>query len=368
MSPPNDTFPIPTARARNGASLVNVLRCVLLGVLAFAGASAILRTLVPWPEEYGLRAKHDWFVRHKDEFDVAFLGSSRVFRGIDPRVIDASLAAAGVSARSCNLAVGGMTGFESDYFLKELLELRPAQLKTVVIEDQPWDASSYFLGNTFSSRSIFWHSPAETMLALRSVAASDEPVERKLEHAWTHVRLCGMKLANVAQGPRIALDLLGRSHDPLKRALTTSELDSARGFQALDDLVAGEFAAWREKMLARRAEFEAMVAGIPAENARAVDVSRYDFDALAVQVRTAEHAGVALVRLLPPASSGQPEALELARRGVFRLLLDYNDPIRYPQFFAVERRFDDHHLDSVGAAELSRLVGADLAPILGSPR
>lgn len=338
---------------------------MLLAAAAFAITCLAMSRFVPWPEEYGLRAKYEYFSAHKNEFDVAFFGSSRVFRAIDPRIVDAQLKSEGVEARSFNLGVGGMTSFECDFLFKEILALESQRLKVMVIEDQPWDPSSYFLGNTWSSRSIYWHTPAGTALALGSVFSADIPVTTRLDEAWTHVRLCGMKLTNIAQGPRIALDLLGMSKDPHQRALTPDQLDTAAGFQALDELVTAEFAAqWHDKLVAHKTEFDNIMGTIPGQNAKKPEMSRYSEVAIAEQNELARRAGTVLVRMIPPASEGHPEALELARRGDFEKLLDYNDPLRFPRYFQVDWRFDDHHLNRAGAEDLSRRVGTDLAPIV----
>src|SRR5262245_19965519 len=86
-----------------------------IAVVSFGIVAIGLRQLVPWPEEYGLRAKYDWYRDHKDEFDGVFIGSSRVFRGFDPLVVDGELATRGVPARTFNLGVGGMVTFEMDF-------------------------------------------------------------------------------------------------------------------------------------------------------------------------------------------------------------------------------------------------------------
>ncbi len=344
--------------------LIARVSLVLVGTITFVLASAIVRGFVPWPEEYGLRAKFDYFASHKDEFDIAYVGSSRVFRSIDPLIVDAGLRERGITARSFNLAVGGMTGFESDHLLKAALSLQPKRLKVIVLEDQPWDASSYFLGNTFSSRSIFWHSPAETWLALKSVFASETTAAKKMALSWTHLRLCAMKSFAIGEGPRIVLDRLGMSRDPLRRALSEDQLSSGAGFQALDELIAGEFADWRKNLLARTDEFTAIVAAIPAQNAAPVDLANYNFAALESQNDAVVDVGARLVRILPPGSEGQPEALELGRRGSFPKLLDYNDPARFPAYFQLDWRFDLHHLNRAGAEDLSRRIAADLAPLM----
>src|SRR5881628_3215393 len=71
--------PAPGSTPRRARTL---LLCLVFGA-SFAALSLLLRPLVPWPAEYSLRAKLDWFRAHKDELDCLFLGSSRVFRAVD---------------------------------------------------------------------------------------------------------------------------------------------------------------------------------------------------------------------------------------------------------------------------------------------
>jgi hypothetical protein len=342
--------------ARPPASLGRRAALLALAALGFAATCALVRMLVPWPEEYGLRAKYEHIRAHKDEYDALFIGSSRTFRGIDPRIVDAELASQGIPFRSYNLGVGGMGAFEMDFLLDAVLALHPAKLRWIFLESDDWGPAQYFLGNTFSSRSIFWHDGRRTLAALRSVEIADEPLMEKLALAWTHMELLVMQWTSYGQGKRVVLDLLGQSRDPLGRALSEEALEEGRGYQALDDLVPGEATSARKALLDDPDGFRKMVDKIRSENAREVKLARYNFAALHRQYAAARAAGAELLVIVPPSHEPSPLPRRLHEQGEIPVLFDFNDPDRYPELFREDRRFDVMHLNRPGALAFSRLV------------
>jgi hypothetical protein len=344
-----------------------VFLCALAAV-SFCAVAVGVRQLVPWPEEYGLRAKYDYFREHKDEFDGVLIGSSRVFRGFDPRVIDEELASRGIPFRSFNIGVGGMVTFEMDFLLRNVAALKPARMRWMFFEGGHWDPATYFLGNTWSTRSIFWHDVHGTREVLRSIHRADLPVMQKIELAWTHLRLFGMKQTNMAQGKRIVLNLLGVSEDPLKRALSPAELEKGRGYQALDEFINDEARAWRDNPVDEPPNFQIAVDRVVEQNTHAVAFERYNFEALRAEYAAAKAIGARLVIVIPPMNEGAPDRLRLHERGEIPYLIDLNSPERFPQFFKVENRFDEQHMNGEGARDLSRLFAAELAALLERAR
>lgn len=362
---------LPRRATRTDAEPRSPARPVFLVALAlgsFFSVAALVRALVPWPEEYGLRAKFEHFRAHKDEFDAIYLGSSRYFRSFDPTVIDAEFAARGIELRSFNFGVGGMVSFEMDHVLREIVALRPARLKWIFFEGGPWDPTIFFIGNTWSTRSIHWHDVAGTRTVLRSIAVADLPFLRKLDLYWTHLRLHGMKVTSMAQSPRLVAAALGSTEDPLKRALSPEDLEIRRGFQALDELVDVEAQDWRQTLVDDPTRFERAVAAIPAWNSAPLDVEHYDFAALRAQLDLVRSIGARLVFVIPPQNEGAADRLRLHERGDIEDLIDFNSPERYPQFFRYENRFDERHLNRAGAREFSRLFAAEAARVLASAR
>lgn len=358
----------PPARRRNFARRASLC---LLGLAAFEATAAVLRAITPWPEEYGLRPKHDWFVAHKGEYDVLFLGTSRTFRGIDPRIVDAELERAGVRGehgpiRTFNFGIGGMLRFETDYVLDRLLEEEPRRLKVVVVEGEPWDPATDFIENTWSSRSVFWHDWTRTRLALHSITLQDVSLREKWRRSWIHLQLAGMKLHDMGQGSRIVMNWLGKSSDPYQRSLTLDQIAQADGYQAYEEFLAPGPTTWQAMLEHDPARPQAYRDRVHSGNTRPPDFDRYNIAALRSQQSRVKSAGMKFVVLLNPGEQGAAEERGLYRRGVVDHMFDFNRPDLYPQYWDADARIDDLHLSRSGAEELSKAVAAELAKVLRS--
>ncbi len=338
-----------------------LLKLLLPALAAFVVAAVALSTWAPWPEEYGYAAKMRYFQEHKDEFDVVYMGSSRVFRGIDPRIVDAELAAAGVPCRSFNLAVGGMGAFETDYLLQRIAELKPARLRWVIFEGLAFDPTFIRTENVHAARTVFWHTPAETKYALQAVSRLETSLFDKLGLCVTHLQLLLWKYANYGSGQSYVAAITGENRDPYGRALTREQLDDGRGYQSLEMLSDKSDEVLRANLLANREGIEAQIAEMTAQRAKRPDLSDYDLDALREQYRAADAIGARLVYLLFAAVPAPLEVLALHERGDIPLLFDYYDPEKYPKLFDLSLYFDAGHLSREGAIEFSKLLAASLA-------
>jgi hypothetical protein len=83
-----------------GRSLLSIALCVASFLLVASG----VHSLRPWPSEYGLRAKFEYFAEHKDEFDAVFVGSSVTAYGVIPGTFDAVMRERGRPMRSSTSA------------------------------------------------------------------------------------------------------------------------------------------------------------------------------------------------------------------------------------------------------------------------
>lgn len=92
----------------------------------FVVVSVIIRLLAPpnpdfaWHPTFSAKVEH---IQTTDEhYDVVFVGDSRTYRGIDPVVLDAELAALGCPASTYNLGTLGMSKFEYDHMMEALAD------------------------------------------------------------------------------------------------------------------------------------------------------------------------------------------------------------------------------------------------------
>lgn len=338
-----------------------LLKLLLPAVATFAVVALALSLHAPWPEEYGYAAKLDYFEQHKDEYDVVFIGSSRIFRGVDPRIVDAELASAGIPLRSFNLGIGGMGAFETDYLLRRVVEMKPARLKWVIFEGLAWDPGFRLTQNTYAARTVFWHAPAETRNALVATLHHDATWLEKADLFVTHVQLLLWRFANYGSGSSFAAKLAGVRRDEFGRALTPEQLADGRGYQSLEILSDKDDALLRAEMLADLKRIEGKIAEMSAERLKRPDLSGFDTEALRAQFRAVESIGAKLAYVLPPAVEARSELLGLHERGDIPLLFDFNQPDAYPDLFESSRRYDKDHLSRKGAEEFSHLLGAAFA-------
>lgn len=347
----------------NARRVLRVSLLLLVASASFALVSAWIRPLVPWPEERGLRAKFEYVRAHKDELDSICVGSSRMIRAIDPRVVDAELAARGLPWNTFNFGADGMFGFESDFVLREILALEPARLKAVLFEAATWYPGFDEPGSTNpdSLRCTFWHTPRATRQVLASIQCMDAPLQTKLALVGTHVAACAKKMSNYAQGPRLLGRALGTDRAGIDIDISASLVSEMRGYQPLELLTDKVHTQGREVFLAAADRYAELIGRIPADNAREASLDAYNFAALRDQYRAVEACGAELVQVVMPNRLGSPLFGALERSGHIPVLFHFNRPDSFPELFAVDRHYDAGHLNERGAAEFSRLLARTLA-------
>ena len=112
---------------------------LLIGAVSFLAVTvatyfAIAASGVGSPYVEVLSDKVEHLQTNHDDYDVMFLGTSSVYRNVNPRDIDRRLAELGVPVRSLNLAVPGMNVVEADNLFAQIERLRPERLRMIVLE------------------------------------------------------------------------------------------------------------------------------------------------------------------------------------------------------------------------------------------
>ncbi len=368
-----------THRARGRPSLPAAVGSVLLGALAFLVTGALLRAVLPPPPETPLETKLDHLREHRG-YDVLFVGSSSVYRHVDPALFDELTAAAGRPTRSYNLGVPAMSGLETLHALRRVLDLDLPELRWVVLDARH---PGYMLAgeNHLTSRVASWHDLPTTWWAVRLVADAPETVAWKLDQLRRHLTAFAYRTGNVGRlrellEPRLEGNPQSRAeHDAEAEANRVMERGRAGdGFAPLDWAM-GQATALQQRFLYERrmgweAEADEMLAGVEAARAggwplldyqgepRAVqELTEAERDLLRTLVATAEQRGVSVVFLNAP-DVRQKEFFVRAglRDGVVPGLLDTDDPELYPALFHRRNRFDRDHLNEAGAALYTRVL------------
>src|SRR6202044_3122926 len=133
-------------------------------------ACLVIERSLPFPDVPGIRPKLDWLAAHGDDFDVIFIGSSRVEQQIIPSEFDQTAASLGCPVRSFNAGMPAMVPPEDSYVLEQILRRPHRRLRWVFLEVMP-------LGGQFDAalagtgRMDYWHDVRRMRLLTRRAVA-----------------------------------------------------------------------------------------------------------------------------------------------------------------------------------------------------
>ncbi|HEX8311735.1 MAG TPA: hypothetical protein VF614_10480, partial [Chthoniobacteraceae bacterium] len=334
---------------------------------ALAGLTGFVVTALALQELDPLRGVPDVKAQvHRARMDraanVVFFGSSLTRRGLNPAVFDQRLAGAGIASHAFNCGVDGMTMPEI-LFLVDLVLRDLSEVKCVVLEASPVrNPPPAKRHQELSPRDIYWRSGRLTWLALRQ-SWQRSPAPAKAEAATRHemltsaVQLWFRRFVNLG---RIAefVDLTRSKADdspaarPSPGALALNLPSDERGFLGVDSKISAK----------DRSELPKRVGEIPMqwEKAREDTVGA---EALTELARRLKARGTQLVLVHPPDVKRRPAPYpSLAGEGVMEL--NFMDPVRYPELYSPEHRYDSRHLNREGATLYSDLLARELIPIL----
>jgi hypothetical protein len=343
-----------------------VKRRILLSLLAlavFLPVSLLMGALAPWPTSYGVRGKWDWWSEHKADYDVVFVGSSATAYGFLPPAFDAALRERGHELHSFNLGVGGMTGFEADHMVRQVLENAPPNLRYIFIEVSDWSPQVYGGKNVYSPRMLYWHTPEMTRDALQACLQVPKPAGPKdwrRRSAQYHAELFLRNMTGEGQGEYMARDWLGLDVDDILP--TREQLAELHGFTDLDVINTEEWDAHRARFESSLESYTQRVVALTAGNAAPIALEgHYSIPWFEQQIARAVEAGVEPIFYYAPRLAPAPLPYRLHEAGVLPVFFGYNQPERFPELYRLESHFDENHLSRRGAELFSALIAGDFA-------
>lgn len=306
------------------------------------------------------RLKLEWYATLREDVDVVFVGSSHVYRQFDPQVFDDTRGAATTGKRSLNLGDLGMGLTEEYYLLKRILDLQPSGLRWVVIEGMPFMSGMRGEAkNDFTLRRIEWHDAPITWMTVREVLRRDLPwgdkwalLRRHVQHWWRRsVQLARGGDAVEAFGEpaldfwseREELGRFGNGYFPLEIETCDEEtLKHHRNFKRRPTRLV---AAARAMPTVEEDD------GGPADAAQRATVQR--MEALAAE------AGVGIVWWIHPTLERAPGWRQLLAEGDIQVLIAYDDPEHFPEFYRPGLHFDLSHLNREGSERMTARFAQD---------
>ncbi|RMH04051.1 MAG: hypothetical protein D6702_04275 [Planctomycetota bacterium] len=299
------------------------------------------------------RLKVEYLAARADRTEVVFIGSSRVWREIDPEVFDARCAAAGRPLRSLNLGMQGMRFPETVALARRALALPGSRLRWLVLELSPYE-TAIEPDNRLTARVVSWHDTRTTLELVEAVLRQELPIGEKLSRIGDHLLHWGYRTGNIGRGPEALERLLHPAPPDFagRRALGPA----GNGFLPLDLERGANFQARRRLFLEDLPRFqEARDTLRGPDPPDAVPDPILDRVLHRLQARCAER-GVGLVLVILPVIERRPELHALAAAAPGRILIRFDDPDAWPEFYRARNRFDIHHLNAAGARLLSEAL------------
>ena len=301
---------------------------------SFAVSTIGVRWLAPEPNAWFFSERMTTFESQKDDYTVVFVGSSHYRSAIDPRLFDRLTAEAGRPARSFSFSMPGIRLPETDYVIRRIRALKPANLKWVVIE--PWMIVQLNEFNLRKRRLIYYHDLLATLMALRCIHHQPEPKYGRLVHYQRHIQHFVYRQTN--QG--LALSLVGDFYQG----------DSPARTRLLQKVTSGLGYAKREGSgfnQAERIKYQKKIQELPSifrKSTLEPELAKL----LVIILREVEAMGARPIFLFAP-STATPYELILPDDAPATEIVRLDDIERYPELFALESRWDMGHTNHQGA-------------------
>ncbi len=310
-----------------------------------------LRAALPFPRINTIGTKYRYFAKHRDDYDVLFIGSSRFYHQIIPPQFDAAVSAAGGrKIRSFNISCDALWPPESCYYLEKVLALRPKNLRWVFMELMDINPRIGEPGMT-SDRDAYWHDLPRTRMAWAALAATPVSTqfteERKRQLAVEHGWQLAEQWVNFGRGAQLLT---------LPLASRKSWDDRSGGSDHAGDwLPTAGYKPEGEKPISGEE-----LSHLLTNTKRLLDTGLDPAPPSPILHEAMRHAGGQILAAkaqpifaITPTTNSHENITSLPEGWP---IFAFNDPQTYPQLFEPAAHFDEFHLNHSGAVEFTDLL------------
>ena len=325
-------------------------------VLGFALTTRLAGVCLP-PAELPstVREKLAHLAAHGDDYDVIFVGSSRIQNHIMPALFDRLTAEGGLPVKSFNAGVSSMHTPEDGWYLEQILARKPARLRWVFLEIDFFDTASQD-GQNGTLRGVPWHDWTRFRQLCRRLAVMSANLSFRDQFAAIferprdfidHLAAFGQRATQLGRGALL--------FDRWRLALSPAPMHWENLGESGDGWVPAKSGGSREKKVpARLAALLAERRKNPPEPSEADRVSQAVLGEAIAQIL---RAGAAPILIMPPRTRVfyfVPSAENTRHAAV----VDLCRPAKFPELYDPRYRVDTSHFNVAGAEIFTRLVAA----------
>jgi hypothetical protein len=344
----------------------------LIFLLALISTAGLTNTFLPYsytPKNLGdVGIKLQYFTEHKDDYNVIFLGPSSTYFGVIPKLFDELMKTKGESIKSFNFGISGANISQVDFYLKNILALKPAKLKWIFI-DCPVDLFDTHFPT--SATELYWHTPRKTIENFRLIIESSDNWKIKIIEIFTNFksffyRYLGIgQLSNMWQERILDFDLFN-SYPSAK--IAPKKLIQESGYYAIEWLP--NIDKWKQRFLGDNLDTYKKYLKkeqTKSENEQQYSVfnnsekpyelkmikkivSRFDRE------KYINNNEIEPIFFLPPVLENEVNRYTIVKAydlGYIPTIFIFNNPNIFANLYQLDRRIDTVHLNQQGAEELT---------------
>ncbi len=348
----------------------------MLIITVFCGALVaswtILRRCLPFPEVPVVREKIEHLGRYGDNYEILFVGSSRIYFQVLPSIFDPMMRDHGITVRSFNAGIAAIRPPEDGYYLEQVLRNPHRRLRWVFLELMGLNPKP---DPTLTStrRSSYWHDWERTrMLSRRCVL--------DCASAWQRARQHEVSWSEAWQSASVALDAwrenlglfvenfssFGRGETLLRQRFGTAKERKNGSKEEPADWDGWAFPSiakpWTEDPK-RRTAYEEAYGNLLAVGQRFESSDPVSWDSLKAKLSAIEQAGATPILIIPP-TLALKRYFPPATVGRLPVVFDFSDPREHPELFAIDHRLDGQHLNDKGAEIFTNEIGQRFIELL----
>ena len=333
-----------------------IFKVLLLFILVILICNVGKLFISPYYGDYYFLSKYK-YLRADTSYNMIFMGSSRTYRNIIPRIIDSLNTE--INLKSYNLATAGTFNPETYFQYEQFILNKPKNIKFAVVEIQslyhPSDE------NMSNEKSYYWLNSNYLIYSLKYIYNSLYSLRIKANLYLSYLKLFVHRIFDFSKYKTLLKEMIDFN------SVNYKELKQYQGFYSLDEFSKDSN---RQDIIDRRNSFladttilqERILSNINSFNKKYHDnyLNNAHLRKLQELVKLSEENNLKLIFIVQPKQTDYDELLAIKENITEDNLIELADYRLYPEFYHLKYSYDIAHLNFEGACQFSSLLSEKL--------